>query len=90
MSGVFNLGDVFELIDNGFDQGSFAQQEFVGHRQELIFHVGSQLGNQLEIKERFQLFAQLVGNIPTVGKQLAEQVWHQTRYRFAIIDVAGG
>ena len=49
MSGVFNLGDIFELIDDGFDKRSFAQQEFVGHRQELIFHIGSQLGNQLKV-----------------------------------------
>ena len=29
MSGVFNLGDVFELIDDGFDKRSFAQQALV-------------------------------------------------------------
>ena len=59
MSGVLDLSDVFELIDDGFDQGSFTQQDFVGHRQELIFHVGPQLGTQLEVEARFQLLAQL-------------------------------
>ncbi len=73
---VFNLGDIFELIDDGFDPGSLEQQAFVGHRQELIFHVGSELGNQLEVEECFQLFAPLVGNMPSVSHQLAKQVSH--------------
>ena len=53
MSGVFNLGDIFELIDDGFDQGSFAQQEFIRHRQELIFYIApaeAGVGNQLEVE----------------------------------------
>lgn len=43
MSGVFNLVDIFELIDDGFDKSSFAQQEFIRHRHELILHVGSEV-----------------------------------------------
>ena len=33
---MFNLGDVFELIDDSFDQSPLTQQEFVGYRQKLI------------------------------------------------------
>ena len=90
VSCVFNLGDILELIDNGFDQRSFAQQEFVGHRQELIFHVGSQLGNQLQVEECPQLTAELFGEVSSVGKQFTKQVSYQPGYGFAIIDVGWG
>ena len=40
MSGVFNLGTIFELVDDGFDQGSFMQQVLVCAGQLLLFHVG--------------------------------------------------
>ena len=58
MSCVFDLREIFELIDDGFDNRPFAQQEFIGHRQQLIFRVGSELGNQLEVEQHFQLFTQ--------------------------------
>ena len=61
MSCVFDLGDILELIDDGFDNCPFAQQEFIGDGHELIFHVGSQLGDQLKIKEFSQLFAERFG-----------------------------
>ena len=48
MSGVFNLVDIFKLVDDGFNQGSFMQQALVCAGQMLLFHVGSGLGNQLE------------------------------------------
>ena len=48
VSGVLNLGDIFELVDDGFDQGSFMQQVLVCDGQGLLFHVGSELGNQPE------------------------------------------
>ena len=52
MSCVFNLGDVFELIEDRFDNGSFTQQAFVGDRPALIFHVGWQLGTPRKAKAR--------------------------------------
>ena len=90
MSCVFNLGDMFELINDGFDESSFPQQALVGLRQGLLFHVGSVLSNQLEVASLDQVFAQLFGHIPSVGDQLAKQGAHEAGDGSAIIDVAGG
>ena len=67
MLGVFNLRSIFALIDNGFDPGSFAPQEFIRNRQELIFHVGSELGNPRPVEWLPPLFAQLFGNILSIS-----------------------
>ena len=48
MSGMFNRGDIFELVDDGFDQRSFMQQALVCAGQGVLFHVGPGLGNQPE------------------------------------------
>ena len=48
MTGMFNLRDVFELVIDGLDNEALAQEEFVGQDDELVFHVGAQIGNQLE------------------------------------------
>ena len=90
MSGVFNLGAIFELIDDGFNQRSFVQQDFVGPWQELIFHVGTQLGNQLKGALLSQAFGQLVGDVASVSDQLAKEGLHQPGPGFSIINVAGG
>lgn len=39
--GMFNLGDVLELIERRFDDGAFTQQQFVGEWQQAFFYVGS-------------------------------------------------
>ncbi len=33
MAGMLDLGDVLELVDNGFDNGALAQEELVLHGQ---------------------------------------------------------
>ena len=39
MSGVLNLADVFELVIDGFNQGSLPEKDFVHQVQQLGFHV---------------------------------------------------
>ena len=48
MPGMLNLTDVFELVIDGFDDGSFAQQNLVKQLNEGVFHILSALGNQLK------------------------------------------
>ena len=38
MAGVFDLGDVFELVEDGFDNRAFTQQYFVRPQEEARFH----------------------------------------------------
>ena len=47
MPGMLDLADMLELFADAFDQRSFSQQEFIDDRQQFIFHVALELGNQL-------------------------------------------
>ena len=54
MASVLNLTDVFELIDNRFDQRSFSKQDLVREKHQGVFHVLSQFGDQVNsIYEEF-------------------------------------
>ena len=39
MAGMLDLTDVFELISDGLDDGSFAQEEFVGPIEQAVVHL---------------------------------------------------
>lgn len=45
---MLNLGNVLELVIDGFDDGAFAQEDFVEPRHELVEHVFAQFGDELE------------------------------------------
>src|SRR5260221_12549687 len=47
MTGMFNLGDVLELVNNGFHDGTLAQEQFVHGGQQAIFHVFAEFGDEL-------------------------------------------
>ena len=46
MARMFNLRDVFELVNDGFDNGAFAQQDFIHQGHGHILHVGTDTGHQ--------------------------------------------
>ncbi len=39
VAGVFNLGDILELVNDGLDNESFAYQQLVLEKDESILHV---------------------------------------------------
>ncbi len=39
MAGMLDLTDVFELIGDGFDDGSFAEEEFVRPLEQAVVHL---------------------------------------------------
>ena len=47
MSCVFNLGNVFELIVDGFDERPLPQQYLVDQGHESVVHVAANGGHQL-------------------------------------------
>src|SRR5215831_763088 len=87
MTRVLDLRNILELVDNGLDDRSFAQQQFVRQMHEMILHVFAQPGDQLEslFKEQSR---QGSGNVATIPKQFAAQSLHQLRNRYPIIDIA--
>ena len=48
MARVLNLRNILELIDNGLDNRSFAQQQFIRKVHEMVLHVFTQSGDELE------------------------------------------
>ncbi len=47
MAGMLDLADVFELIIDGLNDGSFAQEEFVGPLEQAVVHLCTQLGDEV-------------------------------------------
>src|SRR5438045_8937724 len=87
MARVLNLRNIFELVDNGLDNGSFAQQQFIRKVHEMVFHVFTQSGDELKplFKEQVR---QGSGNIAAIPEQLATQMFDHASNGSAIIDVA--
>jgi hypothetical protein len=56
VSGVPNLRDILELINNGLDNGTFSKQDFAGHGHELVLHVLAKFGDKLDTESLPELF----------------------------------
>ena len=51
MPRMLDLGNVFQLVNNGFDDGTLAQQQAVCQGHQAIFHVVFELSNQLDPRD---------------------------------------
>jgi len=47
MLGVFDGGDIFQLVNDGFDDGSLSQQQAVIQLEQGILHSAPQFGDEL-------------------------------------------
>ncbi len=56
MARMLDLGDILELIIDGLDQDSFAEQELIGHHHQAVLHVLAEFGNQVEMEILPELF----------------------------------
>ena len=45
---VLNLRNILELVNDGLNDRSFAQQRFIGKRYEVILHVFTQATDELK------------------------------------------
>lgn len=48
MTGMLDLGDVLELVDDRFNHGTLASQQLVGEPQQARLHIALGLGKQLD------------------------------------------
>jgi hypothetical protein len=89
VASVLNLGDVFELVMDGFDNSALAEQELIPQRQELRFHVLANGGNQLQalLEEGIK---QLLGEIALVAEELAREPLGQLGHWGARSSVSPG
>jgi len=72
VTGVFNLGDILALVNDGLDNETFACQQLVLERDESIAHVFAKRGDQLQ-SVRVELLKESLGEIPAVANQLTPQ-----------------
>src|SRR5215467_449723 len=84
---MLNLRNVLELVNDGFNNSSFAEQELVRKVHETIFHVFAQLGDEQQSLFKEQV-CQGSGNVAAIPKQLAMQSFRQSWNQCAIIDIA--
>ena len=89
MAGVFDLGDVFQLVIDRFNQGTLSQQQLVLQSHQPILHVLFDGGNQLQVLIH-QLLPQGFGNVSLVPKQSPVQIRHHVRDGATIVGVACG
>ena len=87
---MLNLGDVFELVNNGLDDGTLAGQELVRQTHEFVLHVASGLGIELNARSSEQLQSEGLGDIASVSEELAKESLHQVQDWLSVIGVAWG
>jgi hypothetical protein len=88
MAGMLNLRDIFELIYDAFDDGPFAQEQFVDPREQAVFHVFLEFGDKLDTQRLEELFKEWLRDIPAICDQLTKQAFAKRRDWFAIIHIA--
>ena len=86
MASMCDWGDVFQLVIDRFDNGTFPQEEFIHQGHQLIFHVFVEFGDQLQMLLEQQI-KECLGNIPFIAKELAPDPSCHLRDRFPVIPV---
>ena len=88
MAGVFNLGGILELVNDGLDDETLAYQQLVLEKDESISHVFANRCDQLQ-SLRVELLEESLGEIAAVANQLTPQRFGHLWDRFAVIGVGG-
>jgi hypothetical protein len=48
VTSMFNLANIFQFINDSLNDSAFAEQDFIGHMHQTVFHVISQFGYQMD------------------------------------------
>lgn len=87
MARMLDLRNVLELVNDRFNDRSFAQQQFVRKVHEMVLPVFAQFGDELESLFKEQL-AQRSRDGAAITKELATQMFDHLGNRRPIINVA--
>ncbi len=90
MSGMLNLRDVLELVDDRFNNGAFASQHLVRQPHQARLHVAFGLGIQLDATGVQQLLKQRLRHVAPVSKDFAKHRFEQFGHGLAVVGVTGG
>ena len=90
MARMLAVGAVLERVDDRFNDGAFASEQFVGQPHQARLHVAFGFGKQLNAAGVEQVLKQGLRNLAPVRKDFAKQGFESVGPRCAIVDVAGG
>lgn len=88
--GVFDLAQVFELIDNRLDDGTFLKQKTVHEWHQLVGHALFNPGDQMHPALEQDL-EEVAGDIPAITEEFTQDVLGEFLHqrKIPVIDVAG-
>ena len=72
MAGGLELGDVLELVDDGFSQSAFAEQNFIPERAQAGLHLFFECGEELD-SVRPELSEKSLGDGAAIAKEFSPQ-----------------
>jgi hypothetical protein len=87
MARVLNLRDIFELVNDRFNDGTFAYEKLIRKVHKMVFPVFAQASDEMQSLLKEQL-GQGGRNVAAIPNQLASQSFDHARDRFAVIDIA--
>jgi hypothetical protein len=85
-----SLRDVFELISDGLNDGSFAEKEFIRPVEQTVVHLFAQLGDEVQPLGHQELLSQRQGEIAFGAFEFADEPCDQFGNGTPIIDIAWG
>ncbi len=83
---MFDLRNVLQLVNHGFNNGSSAQQQLIAQCHQAILHVPLQLGNQLNARILPQLKSEFLRYIASVAKHFAKESLQELGHRRTVIS----
>jgi len=85
---MLSLADILELIENGLDKCAFAQEQFVGERQEDVAHVLAQVRDEAQALRKEELLSQRRRDVAFVAKEFAKEPMDHAWNRLAVVEIA--
>ena len=87
MSRMSNLGDVFQLVIDGLDDGPLANQHLVHQGHQTVLHVLTNRRNQLNTLFK-EVVKQWLRDVAFIAKQFAPESLGHMGHRLTVIDIA--
>jgi hypothetical protein len=70
---MLDLARVFELINDGLNERTFAQEQLIGERKEPVAHVRAQLGDEAQPLTEKETLSEGRGDVALVTKEPTDQ-----------------
>jgi len=90
MTRVLNLRDVLEVVNDGLNEGTLAQEQLVGERHEGVAHILAQVRDEPEALGEEELLSERRGEVALVGKEFAKELMGEARNWSSVVESTRG